>query len=75
MTGANTRLKYRTVWVSDVHLGSKASRAEYLIDFLKSTECEKLYLVGDIIDRGPKIRETVELVRAMTEKGHAQWRR
>ena len=50
MTGANTRLKYRTVWVSDIHLGSKASRAEYLIDFLKSTECEKLYLVGDIID-------------------------
>lgn len=47
---ANPRLKYKTIWVSDVHLGSKASRAEYLIDFLKSTECEKLYLVGDIID-------------------------
>ena len=43
-------LKYRTIWVSDVHLGSKASRAEYLVDFLKATECEKLYLVGDIID-------------------------
>ena len=46
----NPRLTYRTIWVSDVHLGSKSARADYLVDFLKSTECEKLYLVGDIID-------------------------
>ena len=43
-------LKYRAIWVSDVHLGSKYSRAEYLLDFLKSTECEYLYLVGDVVD-------------------------
>jgi UDP-2,3-diacylglucosamine pyrophosphatase LpxH len=43
-------LKYRAVWISDVHLGSKSSRADFLLDFLKSIECEYLYLVGDIID-------------------------
>jgi len=43
-------LKYRAIWISDVHLGSKYSQAEFLLDFLKSTESEYLYLVGDIID-------------------------
>ncbi|MGD2082344.1 MAG: UDP-2,3-diacylglucosamine diphosphatase [Chromatiales bacterium] len=43
-------LRFRAVWISDVHLGFRGSRAEYLLDFLKSVECEHLYLVGDIID-------------------------
>lgn len=43
-------LKYRAIWLSDVHLGSKYCQAEFLLDFLKSTECEYLYLVGDIVD-------------------------
>ena len=42
--------KYRSVFISDVHLGTKASQAEALLDFMKTFECEKLYLVGDIID-------------------------
>jgi len=42
--------KYRSVFISDVHLGTKASQAESLLEFIKSFECEKLYLVGDIID-------------------------
>lgn len=41
---------YRAVWISDVHLGSKACRAEFLLDFLNSIRCDYLYLVGDIID-------------------------
>ena len=41
---------YRTVWVSDTHLGTAGCQAELLLDFLKSTECETLYLVGDIVD-------------------------
>ena len=41
---------YRTIWLSDIHLGLKASRTEYLYDFLQHTESEYLYLVGDIID-------------------------
>ncbi len=45
-----TTQKYRTIWISDVHLGTPGCKAEHLVDFLKQHECEKLYLVGDIID-------------------------
>jgi UDP-2,3-diacylglucosamine pyrophosphatase LpxH len=47
MTGVQT---YRTIWISDCHLGTRGCKAEYLLDFLKRTESEQLYLVGDIID-------------------------
>ena len=43
-------LRYRTVFISDVHLGFKGCQAELLLDFLRNVECRKLYLVGDIID-------------------------
>ncbi|MET1755309.1 UDP-2,3-diacylglucosamine diphosphatase [Novosphingobium sp. RD2P27] len=42
--------KYRTVWISDVHLGTRGCNAEMLVDFLRSMECQTLYLVGDIVD-------------------------
>lgn len=41
---------YRTLWVSDVHLGTAGCQAAALVDFLKYTDCETLYLVGDIVD-------------------------
>jgi UDP-2,3-diacylglucosamine pyrophosphatase LpxH len=41
---------YRSIWISDVHLGFPGCSADYLLDFLRSTKCEYLYLVGDIID-------------------------
>ena len=41
---------YRTIWISDLHLGSTQCQASVLLDFLKYNESEKLYLVGDIID-------------------------
>jgi len=44
------RLAYRTIWISDTHLGTSGCKAELLLDFLKSTDCETLFLVGDIID-------------------------
>lgn len=44
------RNHYRTVWLSDVHLGYRDCRAEFLLDFLARTRCETLYLVGDIVD-------------------------
>ena len=44
------KLKYRTIWISDVHLGTPGCNAAMLLDFLRSVECETLYLVGDIID-------------------------
>jgi UDP-2,3-diacylglucosamine pyrophosphatase LpxH len=41
---------YRTVFISDIHLGTKMSQADKLLDFMKTFECEKIYLVGDIVD-------------------------
>ncbi|MFM9864962.1 MAG: UDP-2,3-diacylglucosamine diphosphatase [Micropepsaceae bacterium] len=42
--------RHRTLWISDVHLGSRGCKAELLIDFLKHNDCDLLYLVGDIVD-------------------------
>ena len=42
--------RYRTIWISDVHLGTRGCKAAQLAAFLKSHHCETLYLVGDIID-------------------------
>ncbi len=44
------KIKLRTVWISDVHLGTAGCQAGLLSDFLHSVECETLYLVGDIVD-------------------------
>jgi len=41
---------FNTVWLSDVHLGSRDCRIGLFLDFLRKTRCETLYLVGDIID-------------------------
>ncbi len=41
---------FRTLWISDVHLGTPGCQARALLDFLKHTECQTLYLVGDIVD-------------------------
>lgn len=42
--------RFRSVFISDVHLGTKACQAVHLLDFLQSIETDTLYLVGDIID-------------------------
>ena len=42
--------RFRTIWISDVHLGTAGCKAEYLLDFLKCHESDTLYLVGDIVD-------------------------
>lgn len=41
---------HRTLWISDIHLGTAGCKATYLLDFLKHNESDTLYLVGDIID-------------------------
>ena len=41
---------WQTAWISDVHLGNKASKAEALLDFLRENDFGTLYLVGDLID-------------------------
>ncbi len=47
---ARQRRRFRTIWISDIHLGTRGCNAAMLIDFLDSTDSETMYLVGDIID-------------------------
>ena len=42
--------RYRTLFVSDLHLGMKACQAEAFLDFLRCSDAERIYLVGDIVD-------------------------
>jgi UDP-2,3-diacylglucosamine pyrophosphatase LpxH len=42
--------RVRALFISDVHLGSRACKAEQLLDFLRHHEAETIYLVGDIVD-------------------------
>jgi UDP-2,3-diacylglucosamine pyrophosphatase LpxH len=42
--------RYRTIWISDVHLGTRGCKAGYLLEFLRRNDAETIYLVGDIID-------------------------
>ena len=43
-------MNYKSVFISDVHLGTNDCQAERLLDFIRDVECENLFLVGDIID-------------------------
>jgi len=43
-------MEYRSIFISDIHLGTKFSQADVLLDFFKEHESQNLYLVGDIID-------------------------
>jgi len=77
--GAPSRkLRFRTVWISDTHLGTPGCNADLLLDFLKSVQPETLYLVGDIIDgwrlkRGwywpPRHNDIIRRVLKMANKG------
>ena len=50
-TVSNKKTKqHRTLWISDVHLGTRDCQARALLDFLAHNEAETIYLVGDIID-------------------------
>ena len=49
-------MEYQTIFISDIHLGSKGCKADVLNNFLKHNSAKKLYLVGDIID-GWKIQQ------------------
>ena len=46
----NQPARHRAIFLSDIHLGTRGCNATMLVDFLRSVECETLYLVGDIID-------------------------
>ncbi len=75
-TGAVTR--YRSIFISDVHLGLRGCQAERLIDFLAHTASDKLYLIGDIIDGWrlkrswywpPSHNEVVQAIVARPQQG------
>lgn len=59
------RQRYRSIWISDLHLGTRGCRAPALIDFLKQHDCEYLYLVGDIID-GWRLKSRIHWPQAHT---------
>ena len=42
--------RFRSIWISDTHLGTAGCQASRLLDFLRRTDSEYLYLVGDIVD-------------------------
>jgi len=56
---------FRSIFISDIHLGSKGAKADFLSEFLKYNHCEKLYLVGDIID-GWRLRKRIFWLQAHT---------
>jgi threonine dehydratase len=41
---------FRTLFISDVHLGTKGCQADRLLDFLRHYDADTIYLVGDIVD-------------------------
>ena len=49
--------RYRAIFISDVHLGTKDCRSDFLADFLGQTSSDHLYLVGDIVD-GWRLRKS-----------------
>jgi UDP-2,3-diacylglucosamine pyrophosphatase LpxH len=57
MHGTEPRLRYRSVFLSDVHIGTRGCRADLLLEFLRRVECGRLYLVGDIVD-GWRLRKS-----------------
>lgn len=50
MTNEPEPIRVRTMFLSDVHLGTKGCQAEHLLAFLKQYDADTLYLVGDIVD-------------------------
>lgn len=53
----NEETLLRSIWISDLHLGSKSSRPDCLLDFFRHHSAEHLYLVGDMID-GWRLKKT-----------------
>ncbi len=51
------RPDYRSIFISDTHLGTRGCRGAFLADFLRRVSCQNLFLVGDIID-GWRLRKS-----------------
>lgn len=57
LDASNATPRYRTIFISDLHLGTRGCRIEFLVDFLKRTSSDRLYLIGDIVD-GWRLRKS-----------------
>ncbi|MDB5647745.1 MAG: UDP-2,3-diacylglucosamine hydrolase [Methylobacterium sp.] len=42
--------RVRTLFLSDMHLGTKGCQADLLLEFLRDYDADEIYLVGDIVD-------------------------
>lgn len=68
------RLRFRAVFISDLHLGSAACDVAMVKEFLREIECEQLYLVGDIVDlwvarrRGKWRQDHTNVIRTLLGK-------
>ncbi|WP_207536620.1 UDP-2,3-diacylglucosamine diphosphatase [Sabulicella rubraurantiaca] len=71
-------LQARSVFVSDIHLGTRGARADMLLDLLREVKCEHLYLVGDVVDGWrlrkswywqPEFSEVIRAVIALSQSG------
>ena len=80
-SGKRVKVRFRTVFLSDIHLGTPDSKAAEVVDFLKQIRCEKLVLNGDIIDgwalkRGskwlPRHSRVIRKILKMSEKGKTE---
>ena len=47
---------HRAIWLSDIHLGTRGCKAEFLLDFLRSNDSDVLYLVGDTTFGGVTVK-------------------
>ncbi|MBC7980033.1 MAG: UDP-2,3-diacylglucosamine diphosphatase [Armatimonadetes bacterium] len=79
--GKRRKVSFRTVFLSDIHLGTPDSKASEVVDFLKQIRCEKLVLNGDIVDgwalkRGakwlPRHSRVIRKILKMTERDHTE---
>jgi UDP-2,3-diacylglucosamine pyrophosphatase LpxH len=57
VSNLGVRPAYRTIFISDTHLGTRGCRSDFLADFLSRSSCHNLFLVGDIID-GWRLRKS-----------------
>lgn len=71
-------LHARSVFLSDIHLGTRGARADMLLEFLREIRCEKLYLVGDVVDGWrlrkswywhPQFDEVIQAVLDLSNRG------
>jgi UDP-2,3-diacylglucosamine pyrophosphatase LpxH len=63
--------QYRTIWISDIHLGTRGCKADFLVDFLRYNDADTIYLVGDIID-GWRLKRSCANPQRRNPEGLAQ---